>query len=45
MVSFQPPAITFVPLIEAINRIRTVPEDSEMILTARSLGINLGGAQ
>jgi len=45
MVSFQPPAITFVPLIEAINKIRTVPADNEMILTARSLGINLGGAQ
>ena len=45
MVSFQPPAITFVPLIEAINKIRTVPADNEMILTARSLGICLGGAQ
>ena len=45
MVSFQPPAITFVPLIEAINKIRTVPADSEMILTPRSLGICLGGAQ
>lgn len=45
MVSFQSPAITFVPLIEAINKIRTVPADSEMIQTAHSLGICLGGAQ
>ena len=44
MVSFQPPDIVFVPLPEAINRVRTVPADSEMMLIARTLGICLGGA-
>ena len=45
MVAFQPPDIAFVPLLEAINKVRTVPADSEMILIARTLGISLGGAQ
>ena len=45
MVGFQPPDIVFVPLPQAINKVRTVPADSEMILTARSLGICLGGVQ
>jgi 6-phosphofructokinase 1 len=42
MVAFQPPDITFVPLAEAINKVRTVPADSEFIQVARSLGICLG---
>jgi 6-phosphofructokinase 1 len=42
MVSFQPPDIKFVPLEEAINKVRTVPADSEFMLIARSLGICLG---
>ena len=45
MVAFQPPDIVFVPLLEAINKVRTVPADSEMMLIARTLGICLGGAQ
>jgi 6-phosphofructokinase 1 len=45
MVAFRPPDIVFVPLLEAINKIRTVPADSEMMLIARTLGICLGGAQ
>jgi 6-phosphofructokinase 1 len=45
MVAFQPPDISFVPLLEAINKVRTVPADSEMMLIARTLGICLGGAQ
>jgi len=45
MVAFQPPDITFVPLREAINKVRTVPADSEMIRIARTLGICLGGVQ
>jgi 6-phosphofructokinase 1 len=45
MVSFQPPDIDFVPLVDAINKVRTVPADSEMMLIARTLGICLGGAQ
>ncbi len=42
MVAFQPPDLKFVPLAEAINRIRTVPADSVFIQTAKSLGIALG---
>jgi 6-phosphofructokinase 1 len=42
MVTFQPPELRFVPLSEAINRVRTVPEDSVFIQIARSLGISLG---
>ncbi len=45
MVAFQPPDIAFVPLLEAINKVRTVPPDSEFMLIARSLGICLGGVQ
>jgi 6-phosphofructokinase 1 len=45
MVAFQPPNFAFVPLPEAINKVRTVPPDSEMILIAKSLGICLGGVQ
>ena len=45
MVAFQPPDIVFVPLSEAINKVRAVPADSEMITIARTLGICLGGVQ
>ena len=43
MVAFQPPDIKFVPLAETINKVRTVPADSEFIEIARSLGLCLGG--
>jgi len=42
MVSFQPPDLKFVPLAEAINKVRTVPADSVFVQVARSLGICLG---
>ena len=42
MVVFQPPDLKFVPMAEAINKIRTVPADSEFVQIARSLGISLG---
>jgi 6-phosphofructokinase 1 len=42
MVAFVPPAIKFVPLAEAINKVRTVPPDNEFLKTAQSLGICLG---
>ena len=42
MVAFVPPDIKFVPLADAINKVRTVPADSEFIEIARSLGICLG---
>ena len=42
MMAFVPPDIQFVPLAEAINKVRTVPVESEFMQIARSLGINLG---
>ena len=42
MVAFVPPDMKFVPLGEAINRVRTVPADSEFMQIARALGICLG---
>jgi 6-phosphofructokinase 1 len=42
MVAFVPPDVKFVPLADAINKVRTVPRDSEFIQIARSLGIFLG---
>jgi 6-phosphofructokinase len=42
MVAFVPPEVKSVPLAKAINKIRTVPEDSEFMTIARSLGICLG---
>ncbi len=42
MVSFQPPDVKFVPLSDAINKIRRIPSDSVFVQTARLLGICLG---
>ncbi len=42
MVAFVPPEIKFVPLAEAINKVRTVSADSEFLQIARSLGIFCG---
>jgi ATP-dependent phosphofructokinase / diphosphate-dependent phosphofructokinase len=42
MMAFAPPDIQYVPLSEAINKIRTVPLDCEFIKIAQSLGICLG---
>jgi 6-phosphofructokinase 1 len=42
MVALDPPDVTYVPLIEATSRMKTVPPDCDTILTARDLGINFG---
>ena len=42
LVVFQPPDLKFIPMAEAINQFRTVPENSEFIRITRSLGISLG---
>ena len=42
MVAFQPPHVEFVRIPDAMNAVRTVPQDSEFIVTARALGISLG---
>ena len=42
MVAFVPPDVKFVPLAEAINKLRTVPIDGGFVKIACSLGIFLG---
>ncbi|MBK9088153.1 MAG: 6-phosphofructokinase [Holophagales bacterium] len=42
MVAFVPPDMKFVPLTDAINKVRTVPADSEFMQIAQNLGICLG---
>lgn len=42
MVSFIPPEIKFVPLADAINKIRTVSADNEFLKIADSIGIYVG---
>jgi ATP-dependent phosphofructokinase / diphosphate-dependent phosphofructokinase len=42
MVVFQPPDLKFVPMTEVINKVRTVPADSEFVQIARALDISLG---
>jgi len=42
MVSFVPPDIKFVPLAEAINKVRTIPAESMFFQVADSLGIYVG---
>ncbi len=42
MVAYTPPNVSRVPLSEAIGKLKTVPLDSGIILTARHLGISFG---
>lgn len=42
MVVLDPPTVRAIPLSSAIERMRVVPLDSDTVLTARALGINLG---
>ena len=42
MAAFVPPHIDFVPLIDALNKIRTVKTDNEFMKVARALGIYTG---
>lgn len=42
MVAFIPPDVEFVPLPQAINKLRTVPVDGGFVKIASSLGIFLG---
>jgi 6-phosphofructokinase 1 len=42
MVALDPPTVRFVPLSSAIARMKTVPLDSDTMLTARELGISFG---
>lgn len=42
MVALDPPTVKYVPLADATSRMKTVPLDSDVMLTARDLGICLG---
>jgi 6-phosphofructokinase 1 len=42
MVALDPPTVRYVPLAEATRRMKTVPLDADIVLTARELGICLG---
>ncbi len=42
MVALDPPIVKTVPLAEAASRLKTVPLDSDTVLTARDLGISFG---
>ena len=42
MVALQPPEVVFVPITEALRGTRGVPLDSDVLRTARDLGIALG---
>lgn len=42
MVALDPPHVHAVPLAEAIERLKLVPMDSDIVRTARSLGISFG---
>jgi len=42
MVALAPPTVKYVPLEDSIRRMKTVPMDSDVLLTARDLGICFG---
>ena len=42
MVALNPPNINYVPLKEAVAKLKTVPLDSNGIITARALEISFG---
>ncbi|MGC4114828.1 MAG: 6-phosphofructokinase [Myxococcales bacterium] len=42
MVALAPPKVKTIPLSEGIERMKAVPLDDDMVLTARSLDICLG---
>ena len=43
MVAFAPPDIVGRPLEDVVGKIKTVPPDSDLLLTARALGVAFGG--
>jgi ATP-dependent phosphofructokinase / diphosphate-dependent phosphofructokinase len=42
MVALDPPDVRAVPLADAIERLKTVPLDSDIVVTARDLGVSFG---
>lgn len=42
MISLNPPTVDYVPLEEAVQRMKTVPLDCDAMLTAREIGVSFG---
>ncbi len=42
MVALDPPDVRYVPLSQAVRRLKTVPLDSDLMRTARDLGVSFG---
>ena len=42
MVALDPPTVRYVPLADATHRMKTVPLDSDIVMTARDLGVSFG---
>ena len=42
MVSYQNYEVSSVPIADAVDRIKLVQPDSQMVLTARAVGISFG---
>jgi 6-phosphofructokinase 1 len=42
MVAFQPPEIVTVPLDQVVGRLKRVPTDSDLVRTARAIGVSFG---
>jgi len=42
MVALDPPTVRYIPLVDATRRMKTVPLDCDVMLTARDLGICFG---
>jgi 6-phosphofructokinase 1 len=42
MVAFDPPDIVARPLADVVGKIKTVPQDSDVLMTARALGVTFG---
>jgi 6-phosphofructokinase 1 len=42
MVALDPPTVRYVPLAKATRRMKSVPLDSDTVVTARELGISFG---
>jgi 6-phosphofructokinase 1 len=42
MVALDPPVVKYVPLEEAISKMKSVPLDCDTMITARDLGVCFG---
>jgi hypothetical protein len=42
MVAFDPPDIVAKPLSEVVGRVKTVPRNFDLLVTAKALGVTFG---